>query len=198
MGVESAAVNVVTVAPNHFEKVIAILWLTRALTQEKQEFELGGGQRHGLLVEVEGEAVFIEAERAEGEDDRTGGGAVAFDDGLDPQDELLGTEGLGEVVIGTHFEALDTIIDLALRGQHEDWNGVGPGVSLHFLENLVAVHPRKHEVQNDKIGLIFEDSFQSFTAVVNNVYFVSCSLEIEGNEVCDVDFIFDNQNVFHG
>lgn len=43
----------------------------------------------------------------------------------------------------------------------------------------------------------FEDFFESFVPVVGHIDGVTDAFEIEGDEVCDIDFIFDDENVFH-
>ncbi len=195
MGIEGAAVDIVIVAPDDFEQVVPVLGVSGALAEEKEKLEFGGGEREGFLVEVEGEVVFVETKGAKGEDNRAWGGAIPFDDGLDAEEEFLGAEGLGEVVVGPGFQPSDAVVRLAFCGEHEDGNAVGAGVPLHFFENGVPIQTRKHEVENDEVRLAVKDLLQAFPAIVDHVDAVSSALEVEGNQSGDVHFIFDDQNL---
>lgn len=197
MGVEGTAVDVVIISPDYFEKIVAVLGLAGTLAEVEEEFELGGGEGEWFFVEIEGEVVFIETEGAEGEDDGAGSGAISFDDGLDAEEEFFGAEGFCEVVIGTEFETPDPVVDLALGGEHEDGDGVGAAVALHFLKDLVAVHDGEHEVEDDKGGLVAEDEFKSFASITGDGDLVAGAFEIKGDEVGDIDFVLDDENVFH-
>ena len=187
--------DVVIIAPDNFEKVVPVLGVSGSLAEKEEELEFGGGKRKGFLVEVEGEVVFVEAEGAKGKYDGAGRGAIPFDDRLDPQEELLGAEGFGEVVVSAGLQPTDTVVGLAFRGEHEHRNVVGTGVSLHFLEDGVAIQTGEHEVENHEVRLAVEDHFQAFTAIMNHFYAVSSALEVEGNQGRDVHFVFDDQNL---
>ena len=147
-----------------------------------------------FLVEVEREVVFIKAKGAEGKDDGAGSCLISFEDGLNPEDELLGAEGLCQIIIDARFQAADSVVDLTLGGQHQDRNLIGPGVSLHFLQDGKAVHAGEHEVEDNEIGLFLEDFLKALPSVVHHINGVAYPLKVKGNQRGDIDFIFDDQN----
>ena len=147
-----------------------------------------------FLVEVEREVVFIKAKGAEGKDDGAGSCLISFEDGLNPEDELLGAEGLCQIIIDARFQAADSVVDLTLGGQHQDRNLIGPGVSLHFLQDGKAVHAGEHEVEDNEIGLFLEDFLKALPSVVHHINGVAYPLKVEGNQRSDIDFIFDDQD----
>ena len=78
-----------------------------------------------ILSWVKLEAVLVEAEGVHR--DHAAGRRLlgALEDIADPQHELLGAEGLGEVVVCPHVEALDSLVELALGREHEDRDPAG-------------------------------------------------------------------------
>ena len=194
MCVESAAVHIIVISPDGLEEVVAILRLSGTLAEIEEKFELGRGKLERFLIEIKTEIVFIKAERTEGEDDCAGGSLISFQDGLDSQDEFLGAEGLGEVVVDSRFQSSNPVIDLALGGKHQDRGGIGAGVALHFLEDGKAIHAWKHQIKDDQVGLVFENLLKTFPPVVNHIDSVPRSLEVKGYQRGDIDFIFDDQN----
>ena len=67
MGIERATDDIIAVAPDIAQHVIALLRVVRAFAEEQQQFELGGSQLHGLVIDVKLQGVFVEAERTDGE-----------------------------------------------------------------------------------------------------------------------------------
>lgn len=147
-----------------------------------------------FLVEVELEVVFIKAKGAEGKDDGAGSCFVSFEDRLNAKDEFLGAEGFCEVIIDPGFQAANTIVDLAFGGQHQDRNGVGPDVALHFLQDGKAVHAGEHEVEDNEIGLFLEDFLKALPPVVRHINGIAYPLKVKANQRSDIDFIFDDQD----
>ena len=79
MGVESAAMHVVVVAPDDLEQIVSVLGLAGPLAEVEEEFELGGGELKWFFVEVEGLIVFIKAKRAERKDNGSGCRLISFE-----------------------------------------------------------------------------------------------------------------------
>lgn len=147
-----------------------------------------------FLVEVEREVVFIKAKGAEGKDNGAGSCFVSFEDRLNAKDEFLRAERFCEVVIDPGFQPANAIVDLAFGGQHQDRNGVGPDVALHFFQDGKAIHAGKHEVQDNEIRLILEDFLKALPSVVHHINGVAYPLKVKGNQRSDIDFIFDDQD----
>ena len=64
--------------------------------------------------------------------------------------ELAGVEGLGDVVVGAHFQA-DHDVDLgAAAGQHHD--RAGDALAAHLAANLDPADVGQHPIQQDEVG----------------------------------------------
>ncbi len=70
--------------------------------------------------------------------------------GANARDELLGVEGLDDVVVGTGLEPLDDIRRVAPGGEHDDRHA---GLIADARAHLDAVHAGQHEVEQHQIGL---------------------------------------------
>ena len=84
----------------------------------------------------------VELEPPHAEPIRGGGGARASQHGADPRQQLAGVEGLGEVVVRSHFEADHLVHVLALGREHDDGQPGPLGRRADLAADLEAVHAR--------------------------------------------------------
>lgn len=71
---------------------------------------------------------------------------------LDPGDDLLGLEGLRQVVRGAGLEAPNLVCDFVERGQEDD-DSIGElWIRPQLPAGLVPVHARRQYIQQDEIG----------------------------------------------
>ena len=71
----------------------------------------------------------------------------------DPGDELVGAEGLGEVVVRAGLQALDRGLLARPRGQHDHRDVPRGRVRPQRAQQFEAVDPRHHHVGQDDVGL---------------------------------------------
>ena len=77
-------------------------------------------------------------------------------DGFDATHHLAGTERLDEVIIGSQFETLDTILFRLASGKHE--NGcICPGA--YASADLHTIERRQHQVKNYQVGMFARVKF---------------------------------------
>jgi serine/threonine protein kinase len=69
--------------------------------------------------------------------------------GLDSRQDLAGAEGLGNIVVGPHFQADDPVRLLGLGGEHDDRQGGGGRLGTKTPADFQTVHLGQHEIQND-------------------------------------------------
>ena len=77
--------------------------------------------------------------------------------GLDAGHQLLGREGLGDVVVGAGFQAVDLVLLGALGGEHDDRNGAGAFVVAQLARDGQAGSAGQHPVQQDQVGQLGAD-----------------------------------------
>jgi hypothetical protein len=75
--------------------------------------------------------------------------ALAAQDRVDAGHQLARVEGLGQVIVGAHFEADDAVDVLALGGQHDD-RGLVAGAAQAAADRQ-AVFAGQHQVQHQQV-----------------------------------------------
>ena len=76
--------------------------------------------------------------------------AGAASDGADACDQFAEAERLGDVVVGTHLEAEDSVELLGTRGEHDDGSF---GALAQLPAHVAAVHVGQAEVEKDQVVL---------------------------------------------
>jgi hypothetical protein len=74
---------------------------------------------------------------------------AAAQHGVDAGQQLARVEGLGQVVVGAHFQADDAVHVLDLGGQHDDGRAVAGGAQA--AADGQAVLAGQHQVQHDQV-----------------------------------------------
>lgn len=119
MGVYSARVGERFVAPDGVENHIARKRAVGVLQEEREQVVFGGREADFLVASRDHAAVEIHLHVAEREDFLLAA-RLAAQHGADARQQLAGTEGLNDVVIGADFEQKNFIDLLADRAEHDD------------------------------------------------------------------------------
>mmetsp|Transcript_10445 Transcript_10445/g.42618 ORF Transcript_10445/g.42618 Transcript_10445/m.42618 type:complete len:696 (-) Transcript_10445:2300-4387(-) len=122
-----------------------------ALREHHQQIELVAGQIADLAVQARDAGGQIDLEPAEAQH------LVAIEFGFEPAQQgldaglqLARLEGLGEVVVGTQFQAEDAIHGLAARRQHQHRLMAPARVAAQPAAEVQAVAVGQHQVQHDQ------------------------------------------------
>ena len=128
--------------------------------EEGDELVLVLGEAGVAAGDVDAVLAVVDGEVARGEDAGIGHGGCAVgrarvaDGGADAREELLGAEGLGEVVVGAGVEGLDLIALVAAGGDDKDGD-LRPFADA--AEDGHAVHVGQAEVEDDEVGTVRGD-----------------------------------------
>ena len=126
--------------------------------QVLQEPVLPGREADGGVAAAHAVADGVQGQRAKCHDDRPGGRS-APDQRPDPGHQHQEAERLGEVVISAQVEGIGLVVFAVLGREHQHRS---PDLALpQFLQDVVAVHPRQHEVQQDRIVRVLQRRRQS-------------------------------------
>jgi len=110
------------------------------------------------------------------------------------RDELGGIEGLGQVIVGAHFEAADAVAGVAFGGQHQDGDA---GVLADATQDVEAIRVGHHHVQHDQ-GVVFgEGALDAAGAAGSPADLEAFAGEVAGDEVAEFGIVIDNQHAFH-
>ncbi len=71
---------------------------------------------------------------------------------LQPLDQHLDAERLGDVIVGTQREADDLVGLLGLGGEHQNRNVARPFAGSQLPAHFQTVEDRQHQVEDDQVG----------------------------------------------
>ena len=83
---------------------------------------------------------------------------------LDAQQQFFGRERLHHVIVAAVFEANRLVDDVAFCGKEHD--GDSASLFANGLAHVKAVHARHHHVEQQQVGVLGRQHFQSFFAAV--------------------------------
>ena len=113
-------------------------------------------------------------------------------DRLDAGDDLIEVERLGDAVVAAGVEALDLRLGLVLGGQEQDRCRV-PGAAK-ALGDAEPVHVGQHDIEDDQVGLLFEDGRDRLGAVRDGTNLESGEPEARDEQVTDVRLVVDDED----
>ena len=166
----------------------------------EREVELGGGQVHRALGGAHLAGDGVEVRRAE--HDRRGGGRGgpggqgrgALDgaqQGADAGDQLAGTEGLGQVVVGARREALQQVGLGVARREHQHRDGV---LVLDRPAHVEAVEAREHEIEDHEVGGEVVTGPDARRAVGGEVHDEALAAQAGGHGLGDGGLVLDDED----
>ena len=147
-------------------------------TQEAQQLTFLGGEFGDLVVNHEHLLLGVKGELA----NLIHGNFFALfalyaaEDSLDAEYQFFHGERLGDVVVGTDFEALKDVFFERLGGQEDDRHFVVEGAD--FLRKGEAVFLGHHHVEHADVVFAFEESFVAGFAVAVEVSVKALGLEV--------------------
>lgn len=117
----------------------------------------------------------------------------ATEDGLDACHDLVEAERLGDVVVASRVESLDLVVGVVLGGEEQDGARV-PG-SAEALGDAEPVHVGEHDVENDEVWLLLDDSGDRGGAVADGTHHEPCEAQAGRQEFADVWLVVNNENL---
>src|SRR5262249_31337779 len=120
--------------------------------------------------------------------------AAAAQDRLDARDELAGTEGLADVVVGAKVETDQAVDLLDPRGDHYDRNGAE---RAQLAADLQAVAPGEHQVEQDKVRRMLAAPLDHLQAVRDAMRFKPLGAKVIGLERRQLGLVLDDEDLLH-
>jgi hypothetical protein len=203
--VDGAGVGVFVDVPDLFEDLFAGDDLTFAVCEVAEEVGLHEGEVRGAIGGDEFECVEADGAVVEGVlrwrsswfgfyglGGQSSLPCGATEKGLDANKEDVEIEGLGEVIVGSCFEAFQDLFGAGAGGEHQDWGEV-----LGFAERAddgEAVCAGEHAVEDDGGDGFFcgEKPSEGRVAVGLVVGAVTFGLEVEEEALGEVVLVFYN------
>jgi hypothetical protein len=169
---------------------------TRGQVVEQAKFERA--ERDGLAGMADAIGSRVDGQASDFDDARRVDGRLgATQQGFDAGDELAGAEGLGDVIVGAHFEADNAVGFIAARGQHENGKPVEGFVLADFTANVQAGHFREHQIEQEKIGRRLLERGEAAGAVEGGVDLKAFVGKVIADQFNDIAIVFNDQYAFH-
>ena len=112
---------------------------------------------------------------------------------LDPREQLLERERLGDVVVGAGAERLHLEVHRVLRGEHQHRGRVA--AVAQRAEHLEAVHPGQPQVEHDEVVPPARGETQPLHPVVHQVGLIALLLEPALDVLADGAIVLDDEDL---
>ena len=110
-----------------------------------------------------------------------------------PGQQLIGAEGLGQVVVGSQVQSGDLVLLVGPGGDHHHRQR-GPAAKL--AQNVQTVHIRQAQVQDHQVRTVRGDHGHGLGTVAGPHGLIAIGGENGGDEVGDALFILNDQDFF--
>ncbi len=114
---------------------------------------------------------------------------------LDPGHELLHRERLDEVVVGADLERVHAIVLRAARRDDDDRRA--DALAANGLDEVPAVEPGQHEVEDADVGVLEAEPSESLLAARRRGSVEPGGLEVLHHPACDDLVVLDDQDLGH-
>lgn len=192
--IDEVGARVVVVVPDVFAELGPVEDPARRAHEAGEEGELpaGEGDVLGAAADLAGE----EVDREIGCREEAGVVAgAAPEDGVETGDELVGVEGLRQVVIGAEVQAFDAFVEGGAGGEEEDGDRAAELADL--AEDAEAIATGEHDVQDQGIEGAGGGEGEGVVAIVADVHDEARGLERLADEGGDLPLVFSHEH-FHG
>src|SRR5579862_2354141 len=119
---------------------------------------------------------------------------AAAQDGANAGDEFAGIEWLGQIIVGSDFQAKDAFHIFPFRGEDEDWN---IGVLAQLAQQFDAAHAGQHEVEDDEAVLTGASALEAAHAVVHKLGDEFVLPEALRKHLAQSNVVVDDEDSFH-
>src|SRR5919112_3645610 len=183
------------VPPHLLGKLLAALQLARLRGERHQELELLEPQVQGLALHADGEVFRVEPQVACLEDPAacTRRVGAPFEVGVDPRDQLLHAERLGNVVVGAGLEALDLVLLGVLGGDHHDHHFLVLVADL--LADPDAGLAGEHHVEQDEVRPELAGELEGLAPARRLLHAETLPGEVVRQGVKDYRVVLDDQDL---
>ncbi len=193
MHIDSALLDIDIAAPDLIEQLAAGVGALLVGHEELQQTVFGGA--HLGRFAVDGDAVADRIEQQAADLDRRF--AVhwrrAAQHGLQAGDQLARREGLGDVVVGADFQALDLVVLFTLGGEHDDRRVGGQLVALEAARQLDARSAGQHPVEQDQVRLLVDDQCVGLLGVLCFETVIAGHFQGDDDHLPDRRLVIDDQ-----
>ena len=193
MHIHRAAVAEIVEAPNLIQQLVAGVNPVGCGCQMVQKLQLLGRRVdllavHDQLIGIQIDHQFVKRQPLGG----VVGDLRPAEHRIDSGNELFHLEGLDDVIVGAHLQALDAVKDLAFGGEHDDGNLAGlPDLGAY----CPAVHHRQHDVQQDQIRHLLLEFLNGFAAICGNPDVKALLYQIHVDQLRNVAVVLHHQNI---
>jgi hypothetical protein len=112
------------------------------------------------------------------------------------EDDLVGLEGLADVVVGARLHRVDGQVDVAVRTHHDDRRRVL--LRDERRKEIHAPHPRHANVGQDDVGVERVQRGERGFSTVGDLHLVAVLLQQRTEHEADIFLVVDDEHAAHG
>src|SRR5205823_3986914 len=101
----------------------------------------------------------------------------------------------GKIIVSPRGEALEHILRVAARGQHQDGDEILAGPQ--FRSDRKTILAGKHHVEDNRVEIAVAEKLQSALAIRRYIHRVPLRFEVKAKTFCEVGFVLDDQHMAH-
>ncbi|SPO62188.1 protein of unknown function [Pseudomonas inefficax] len=120
--------------------------------------------------------------------------ARAAQHGVDTGQQFAGRERLGQVIVGAHFQADDTVGFVVAGGQHQH-RGIAVLAGAQFAAQQQAVVAGHHDVEDDQVHAVGFEKGAHLPAVGDDAGAQAVLLQVVADQFADFAVVVDDQDV---
>ncbi len=128
------------------------------------------------------------------EDRRRGGPLEAAQHRFNPGHQLARGKGLGDVVVGAHFETQHAVVFAGAGGEKDDGNGGEAGVIAQPAAHVHAIAAGNHDVEQEQRGRSALGIGNQIGGGVKQPRLKSCGFKMVLHKAGDIGFVFENED----
>ena len=116
---------------------------------------------------------------------------MAAQERTDSGQQFSAVKGLGQIIVRAGVKAIDPVLHLTHRGQHDDRHltAGGPGFPNHF----VAIHTRHHDVHDAGIIISVCQIGQGVISIINRIHAVVAACQKRSDRTRNIRVILGKQ-----
>mmetsp|Transcript_53282 Transcript_53282/g.124970 ORF Transcript_53282/g.124970 Transcript_53282/m.124970 type:complete len:398 (-) Transcript_53282:451-1644(-) len=197
MNVDRALLDEHMVTPDAVQQLRTAVHTLGVGHQEMQQTELGGTQLHLDAVAADPTRARIQQQGADLDRAVQRLGRLAAQHSANAGEQLIGREGLGDVVVGTRIQTGDLVAFLGTGREHDDGQLLRPDRAAPLAREGHAALAWQHPVEHDEIGQHPVNLVLGLRGIAGQRDLEAGMAQIDGDQLGDRRLVFHHQDSTH-
>ncbi len=174
-----------------FAQAVAADHLAAVVDEAAQQAEFLRAQRQGLTVQLEAPGVHVQLQRAALQA-RAGVAVAAADQRPQAQDQFVGLEGFGQVVVGTSVETGQLVVPAPARGQYQHRERAA--VAAPAFDHAQTVQAGQAQIDDGGLQILHLPDLFGLAAIGHHLHHVAGLFQQRLQAVCQGLIVLGQQD----